>query len=41
LLLLEGASEQDQAASLNSLWDDDAVHLVAEKYKGLVTAILE
>jgi hypothetical protein len=41
LLLLEGASEQDQAASLNSLWDKDPVHLVAVKYEALVTAILD
>jgi hypothetical protein len=41
LLLLEGASEQDQAASLNSLWEDDPVHLVPEKYEALVNAILD
>jgi hypothetical protein len=41
LLLLEGADEQEQAQSLTTLWDEDPVHLVEEKYEVLVTALVE
>jgi hypothetical protein len=42
LLLLAGADEQEQAASLNSLWNDDLVHLVLPgKFEVLVTALVE
>jgi hypothetical protein len=41
LLLLTGADEQAEAASLNSLWDEDPVHLVTEKYDVLVSALLD
>jgi hypothetical protein len=41
LLLLEGADEQEQAQSLTTLWDEDPVHLVEEKYELLVTALVE
>jgi hypothetical protein len=41
LLLLQGADEQEQAASLDSLWHGDPVHLVPGKYEVLVTALVE
>jgi hypothetical protein len=41
IMLLTGADDQEQAASLNSLWDEDPVHLVPGKYEVLVTAIVE
>jgi hypothetical protein len=41
LLLLTGADEQAEAASLNSLWDEDPVHLVTEKYEVLVSALID
>jgi hypothetical protein len=41
LLLLEGADEQEQAQSLTTLWDEDPVYLVEEKYEVLVSALIE
>jgi hypothetical protein len=41
IMLLTGGDDQEQAASLNSLWDEDPVHLVPGKYEVLVTAIVE
>jgi hypothetical protein len=41
ILLLTGADIQEQAASLNSLWDEDPVHLVPGKYEVLIIAIVE
>jgi hypothetical protein len=41
LLLLTGADKQAQAASLNSLWHEDPVQLVSEKYEVLVSAMVD
>jgi hypothetical protein len=40
ILLLTGADDQEQAASLSSLWDEDPVHLVPGKYEVLITSIV-
>jgi hypothetical protein len=41
LLLIDGVDEQEHAQSLTTLWDEDPVHLVQEKYEALVSAVVE